>query len=120
MAPTLTPSPEDDYDLDSVGMTGTGGLPVFRDEREVFLGTDPILACAATTAADDEAPDAWPPDNNDDQQVTLTDVLRYIPVFNSFAPGPLYNPRFDLNADDRVGLSDILMFIPFFGVTCTP
>ncbi|MDO8616759.1 MAG: thrombospondin type 3 repeat-containing protein [Dehalococcoidia bacterium] len=92
----------------------------FADSRETYMGTDSSRHCAATAPADDEPVDAWPPDLNDDQQATLGDVLRYILVFNTSAPGPPYTARFDLNADGVISLADVLLFIPFFNNTCTP
>ncbi len=91
--------------------TGDDDCDGFSSARETFMGTDANLACGAN---------AWPVDNNDDHTAGLADVLRYIPVFNTAAPGPPYNKRFDLNADNKAGLSDILMFIPFFNKTCSP
>jgi lysophospholipase L1-like esterase len=99
----------------------------FTADREVFVGTDPADRCADTTAPDDERGPAflqplspWPPDINDDRSVTLADVLRYIPAFNSVAPGPPYDKRFDMNASNSVTLADVLQFIPFFNQSCTP
>jgi hypothetical protein len=83
----------------------------FTTAVETFMGTDPNLACGTN---------AWPLDNNDDQKVGLSDVLAYIPIFNTTAPGPPYNPRYDLNADNNIGLPDVLAFIPFFNQACTP
>ncbi len=83
----------------------------FSDVIEAFVGTLPLDACGVN---------AWPVDNNDDHKAGLSDILAYIPVFNSTAPGPPYSARYDLNADNKIGLSDILMFIPFFNITCTP
>ncbi|MDO8614301.1 MAG: YncE family protein [Dehalococcoidia bacterium] len=89
-------------DRDCDGFTGT---------LEVFMGTYPDLACGAT---------AWPPDINDNLNVGLSDVLAYIPLFNTAAPGPPYQARYDLNGDGADNLPDILRFIPYFGKTCTP
>jgi hypothetical protein len=75
------------------------------------MGTDPNVACGTN---------AWPVDNNNDHKVTLADIIAYVPVFNSVAPGPPYNARFDLNADNKIGFIDIIMFRPFFNLTCTP
>jgi lysophospholipase L1-like esterase len=86
---------------------------------ESFLGTDPTRQCAATPIANDEAgPDAWPFDFNDDQKANLSDILHYLPVFNTQSPGPPYAARYDLNGDGHINLSDILQFLPVFNQSC--
>jgi hypothetical protein len=93
----------------------------FTTADENFMGTLPLVHCAATNTANDEGPpDAWPFDFNDDQRAALADALRYIPVFNTFAPGPPYDQRFDLNADGGIGLGDVLKYIPVINMTCAP
>jgi hypothetical protein len=108
-------SPEDDYDGDSRGVLD-GGLPIFRDTREALsLGTDPARPCALTPTANDEPePDAWPPDFNDSQSVSVTDVLAMKPVFGTSSA------RHDLNASGSVGVTDVLFLKPYFGSTCVP
>jgi lysophospholipase L1-like esterase len=83
----------------------------FSSAVEVFMGTNPNLACGIN---------AWPVDNDDDQKVGLSDILSYIPVYLKTGPMPPYNPRYDLNADNKIGLTDILAFIPFYLLICTP
>jgi glucose/arabinose dehydrogenase/regulation of enolase protein 1 (concanavalin A-like superfamily) len=108
--------------FDNVGVTCLGPVPWlvpagdddcdgFTTAVETFMGTNPNLACGTN---------AWPVDNNDDQKVGLSDILAYISVYLTTAPGPPYNPRYDLNADNTIGLSDILAFMPFYLKTCTP
>ena len=93
----------------------------FTTDTENFMGTEPQAACAATNTANDEGPsDAWPFDFNDDQRAALWDVISYIPVFNSFAPGPPYDSRYDLNASGGITLADVMMYIPVFNMTCAP
>lgn len=92
------PIPSNDPDCDG-----------FTTAIESFVGTNPILHCGT---------DAWPPDINNDGKVSLSDVLKYAPVFNSLAPGPPYNVRYDLNADNKINLSDVLKFAPFFNQSC--
>ncbi len=85
------------------------------------MGTDPLDPCAATPDPNDEPiPDAWPFDFNDDQRAALGDVLSFIPVFNTFAPGPPYEPRHDLNADGGITLADVLLYIPIMNDSCGP
>jgi uncharacterized repeat protein (TIGR01451 family) len=87
----------------------------FTTAIENFVGTDPNIACATTVSVN-----AWPADINNDRRVNITDVLKFVPVFNSAAPGPPYNKRFDLNGDGRIGTSDVLKLVPFFNLSCTP
>ncbi len=117
--------PDDNPDCDGFPRTTQQG----NRGPESFIGTDPDDACADTIAPNDERGpptfpmepvSPWPMDNNDDRKAALSDILAYIPVFNTIAPGGLYKARYDLNADSIIGLSDILMFIPFFNITCTP
>jgi Bacterial TSP3 repeat/Dockerin type I domain len=91
--------------------TGDTDCDGFTNAQELFVGTDPNRACGVN---------AWPPDINNDLKVNLSDVLKYVPVFNSSAPGPPYNVRYDLNGDSKINLSDVLMFVPFFNRSCTP
>ncbi|MCH8919986.1 MAG: DUF1929 domain-containing protein [Chloroflexi bacterium] len=93
----------------------------FSDGDEVFMGTEPLVACAATATANDEGPaDAWPFDFDDNQRAALGDVIGFIPVFNTFAPGPPYDPRFDLDASGGITLGDVLSYVPVFNLLCTP
>ncbi len=73
-----------------------------------------------TTTANDEAPDAWPPDFNDDRSVDIFDTLLFKPVFNTSVPNPYYDARRDLNANGMIDIFDVLHFKPFFGKSCTP
>ncbi len=100
--------PPDDPDCDG-----------FDTTTESFMGTLPLKQCGDSTA-NNEHPDPWATDSNDDTWSKLDDVLRYIPVFNTFGPNWPYNKRFDLNADNKITLVDVLKFIPFFNRQCTP
>ncbi len=106
------------YSLCSGCTVNPGGS--FRDGVELFVGTSATDRCADTTVAGDEADDKWPLDFNDDRLAGLNDVLKFIPVFNTSAPGPPYDPRFDLNASGGISLHDVLLFIPFFNQSCVP
>ena len=88
--------PDDDNDS-----RGLGNPHWFRDEIELFVGTDPLNPCADDTIADNEADDKWPPDLNDDQAVNIGDRARI--VFQLLSGS--YDQRYDLNAD---GVLDIL------------
>ena len=87
--------------------------------NELRLGTNSAAHCAATAAADDEPPpDAWPVDFNNDQRITISDVLKFIVVFNTSPGDPADDIRFDLSGDNKITLQDVLMFIPFFSQGC--
>ena len=93
----------------------------FRDEVELFIGTDPLDACADTSTADDEADDKSPPDLNDDQAVNVLDRARMVVQLLSLT----YDQRFDLNADGALNVQDraieVLYFLEFktLGGVCT-
>ena len=102
------PVPDDDPDCDG-----------FTTTIENWVGTLPDQHCGDATP-NNESPQPWPTDNNDDTWSKLDDALRYIPVFNTFAPGPPYDQRFDLNADGGIGLGDVLKYIPVINKSCVP
>ena len=93
----------------------------FRDSIESFIGTDPVRRCAANATVNNEGlPDRWPLDLNDDQRANTVDVLLYVPVLNSVAPGPPYAVRPDLTANGVVNTLDVLLFVPSLNQTCAP
>ncbi len=102
------PVPDDDPDCDG-----------FTTTIENWVGTLPDQHCGDATP-NNESPQPWPTDNNDNTWSMLDDALRYIPVFNTFAPGPPYDQRFDLNADGGIGLGDVLKYIPVINKSCAP
>ena len=92
----------------------------FGTAAENFMGTLPLDPCADTLGADNEdPPDAWPFDFDDNQRAGLSDVLGYIPVFNTYPIAP-YDPRYDLDQSGGIRLADVLSFIPVFNKVCTP
>ncbi|MDP2673555.1 MAG: RHS repeat-associated core domain-containing protein [Dehalococcoidia bacterium] len=119
----LVPHPQEaaaaaDSDLDSFGAL-RAGQPLFDDDREAFMVTDSSHRCAETATANDEPGlDAWPFDFNDDQLASLSDVLRFIPPFNSQAGEDPYDVRFDLNTDSRISLADVFLFLQVFNESC--
>ncbi|MEE8347862.1 MAG: hypothetical protein V3S20_10980 [Dehalococcoidia bacterium] len=100
--PTVWPTPIGDDDCD--GWTA---------DDEIFIGTDPNLACG---------PGAWPPDFDDNQIVDIFDVsLMSPPVFFSVSGDANYSARLDINPDGIIDIFDIaLLAPPIFFVTCTP
>lgn len=99
------PIPAGDADCD--GFTSAG---------EATIGTLAAAHCAETAAANDEDPDAWPPDLDDSRIVDIEDVLAIKPVFNTSVPPSAV--RFDLKPDGTVDIDDVLAIKPFFGSTC--
>ena len=102
-----------DDDNDSLGKTDTFGRLHFRDEIEVFVGTDPFDACA-----DNRRDAAWPPDFDNDKRVGISDTVALALRLGSSAGSPRYSRRFDLNADGRIDLWDGLILLKYFGKTC--
>jgi len=90
----------------------------FTDDEESYIGTDPEDDCADTPAANDEDPDAWPPDFNDDQRVNLADLLPLRDHWNCQVSMACYDPRFDLNTDGRINLGDITILRAYFNTIC--
>jgi len=123
-------SPGDDYDGDSLGQTDAGGLPVFRDVVEVFIGTDPVAACPEWTGTPGLCPgpscdghDAWVPDLDVDRQADIADVLKFKPIFLVGLPcegDPGYDRRFDFNASGCINIADVLLYKPIILTSCTP
>jgi hypothetical protein len=92
----------------------------WTNQAESKIGTALGTGCAQTATPNDEATDAWPPDINDNQFVTLADVILFGPHFNKISPDAAYNPRFDLNASGGVTLSDIILMGADFNTSCAP
>jgi len=92
----------------------------FADSVEIFVGTDPLKACAATTSPGDEDPDPWPPDFTDDRVVNVTDIVFVLPpYFGSTSADPDYLARSDLMADGVINIFDLsAMLPPLFGRSC--
>ena len=111
-------SPGDDHDGDSMGRVNKQGFPVFWDEVEVYLGTDPLDACP-----DGPTDDAWPLDINMDLSITMADVFRYSGRLWSTGgppPNPMWMQRLDLNMDNFITMAgDVFLFRGMLGKTCT-
>ena len=88
------------------------------------MGTDPGLACAATSTPNDEDPDAWGPDFNDTRTVNAFDAFLFAQRFGSttsFTPsGKLpYDQRYDLNGDNAIDGLDAFIFGLHFNTSCS-
>ncbi len=88
------------------------------------MGTPPGVACPATTTANDEDPDPWPPDFNDTRNVDTLDAYplgQRLGSTTSFTPdGSLpYEPRYDLDADGDIDDADVLRLAQVFNTNCS-
>jgi len=121
-----SPTPTDS-DGDSLGLGDPFGL-FFRDEVELFLGTLPLVACAATPATDDENPDALGPDWDDSQGVDGSDLYLFAERFDTElgVPPPVgkkpYLQRIDIYPTDaslhKIDGSDLFVLASYFGNSC--
>ncbi len=121
-----SPTPTDS-DGDSLGMGDPFGL-FLRDEVELFLGTLPLVACAATPATDDEDPDALGPDWDDDQDVDGSDLFLFVERYPTEfgVPPPIgkkpYIQRFVIYPTDaslnKIDSSDLFVLATYFGDSC--
>jgi len=102
----------------STGACPTGGasLPTFRDCIELFVGTNPLDACADTTTANDEAVDKMPADLNDDSKVSSTDSALMKQAIKADGQGR-YNRRFDLDGSGRVDSADLAIVSSYVKLT---
>jgi protocatechuate 3,4-dioxygenase beta subunit len=89
---------------------GDGDCDGFAASIELFVGTDPMVACE-----DGETPSDWPPDFNGDQTVNVMDLMSgFRDAWGSSGPsGPDYSARFDLNADELININDLLSGFKF-------
>lgn len=94
--------------------------PVTVRASETRITTNPAVRCPSTATANDEAVDAWPPDNNDSQVVNGSDFLKYNPAFGASSTNgnPNWTVRLDLNGNNVINGGDILQLNPFFGKHC--
>ncbi len=116
-----------DDDDDSQGLGDPFGL-FFRDGVEVFLGTLPLVACAATPATDDEDPDALGPDWDDSQDIDGSDLFLFAERFGTEfgVPPPIgkqpYIQRFDIYPTaaslNKIDGSDLFVLASYFGDSC--
>jgi hypothetical protein len=99
-------------DFDSDGDSGTvtvGGLDVFSDVAEAYMGTDARRDCGL---------DAWGPDFSGDGTVDISDVADMKAAFDTAAGNPAYTNRDDLSADGYINIQDLAIMKRFFLETC--
>jgi len=79
----------------------------FNDDKERYIGTDPLDACS-----DNTSDPAWPFDINNDTKVNVGDILKFSAegVLLTKEGDPKFNRRYDLNADRKVNVGDILLY----------
>jgi hypothetical protein len=116
-----------DDDNDSQGLGDPFGL-FLRDGVELFMGTLPLVACAATSDTDDEDPDALGPDWDDSQDVDGSDLFLFAERFGTEqgVPAPIgkqpYIQRFDIYPTDtslhKIDGSDLFVLASYFGESC--
>jgi len=90
----------------------------FSSSSESSIGTMAFVPCDGTTTANDESPDAWPPDFDDSKAVNISDVLALKPVFGTAVPPT--SARYDIVPSGGINIQDVLAVKPFFGKSCTP
>ena len=116
-----------DTDGDSLGLGDPFGL-FFSDGVEVFTGTNPLAACSATSAEDDEVFDAVVTDFDDSQDVDGSDLFLFAERFGtqSGIPPPIgkqpYIVRFDVYPTaaslHKIDGSDLFVLASYFGNSC--
>jgi hypothetical protein len=92
----------------------------FDDNKEIWVGTNPLDPCANTTTVNDEEDDKWPPDFDDNRTVNILDVVKGFTGRMDVCQGnPLYLQRSDLNADTCITMDDVNIMQPYIGKTCS-
>ncbi len=90
----------------------------WSDAVETALGTNPVQACAATPAENDEPTDSWPLDTDDDRFVDTADIASLSSRFG--LPGSGTDVRYDLNLSGFIDTADIAFMTSRFGEACVP
>jgi hypothetical protein len=89
---------------------------------EGTIGTMEDDKCPADSGSNNENPDAWPPDFDDDQSVTILDVLALKPVFLSSIGDGTYQARKDIapvtGPNGSIDIIDVLALKPWFLKNC--
>ena len=116
-----------DDDNDSLGLGDVFGL-FLRDDVELFMGTLPLVACAATPDIDDEDPDATGTDWDDSQDTDGSDLFLLAERFGTELgiPPPIgknpYIQRFDIYPTaasfHKIDGSDLFVLASYFGNSC--
>ena len=82
----------------------------FTDTKELFMGTDPNKVCGVN---------AWPPDIDGDQAVTILDMTNAANSYNTKIGDPKYNKRYDMDTDGAITIADLNIIASYFLQRCT-
>jgi hypothetical protein len=97
---------------------GDSDCDVYVDGQEATIGTDAGNGCADTMTANDEDPDAWPPDFDDNQVVNITDVGKLLPPTFGMTVPPA-SARRDIAPNGVINITDVGKVLPpTFGHNC--
>jgi Thrombospondin type 3 repeat len=119
--PAVSNYSQADFDNDGAGNAcDDSDGDTFTDQQELFVGTNPNEACAATQASNDEAVDATPFDNDDNGVVNGQDILAYVTRMRTTMSSADYSARLDVTMDGAINGPDVLMFGRFLGQSCAP
>jgi len=76
------------------------------------VGTDQLRGCSSSGI------DAWPPDIDADNEVTILDLVPYGGKLNAALGDPRYQARLDLEFDGVLDIRDVSAVAAFYGMTC--
>lgn len=101
----------------ALGRGPSGGF--FRDGIELFVGTDPLDACADTSTVNDERGpaygepvSAWPPDFNESAFTDMGDLGALADHWVYL--GNPYGVRYDLNANGICDIGDLVALASYW------
>ena len=78
-----------------------------RNSQELFMTTNPLDNCNATSIVNDEPVDAWPPDADDNKYINIGDVVI---LFNGrILKPPRYQMRSDFDQDGAIDIGDVII-----------
>lgn len=98
------------YDFEFAAGNGDSDGDGFTDAVEAYIGTNPNAACGLN---------AWPPDFDNDQVVTILDLSRIAQGYNKGTGMPGYNKRLDIDASGYINIIDISLVANRYQKTCT-
>ncbi len=102
-----TVPPNADADGDSLGLAHLTG-----DDVEASVGTDQLRGCSIPGI------DAWPPDFNTDNLVSLSDLVPYEEKLTVGLGDAGYNSRLDLSFDGVLDIRDAVVVAAFYDLDC--
>lgn len=87
---------------------------VFRNDRELYLNTDPFDRCP-----DNPSDAAWPPDFDNNTQINILDLQQYNGRIGYGVGDESYVQRLDLDANGQVNIVDLQLFRGRMGQSCS-